>query len=184
MAHAVGPVLGLHAHTNRTRDARVAECRLPAPEDRRPGEGQRLAPEAPHNSGRPTPPGDGPPSPPRHAAPQRACKPRGQCLAPTLAHPRPQHAGGGPDSPRRGRAARGGEAPELRRPPQRQKAPPRGDALLPPPQCATTARRGTTLWGRCWGRHHPRGTQPPQGVQAKGTLLGPHSCTPAPTARW
>ena len=31
--------------------------------------------------------------------------------------------------------------------------------------------------------HHPRGTQPPQGMQAKGTLLGPHSHTPAPTAR-
>ena len=26
--------------------------------------------------------------------------------------------------------------------------------------------------------HHPRGTQPPQGVQAKGTVLGPHTRTP------
>ena len=31
--------------------------------------------------------------------------------------------------------------------------------------------------------HHPRGTQPPQGMQAKGTVLGPHTHTPAPTAR-
>ena len=31
--------------------------------------------------------------------------------------------------------------------------------------------------------HHTRGTQPPQGMQAKGTVLGPHARTPAPTAR-
>ena len=89
-AHAVGPVLGPHARTDRTRDTRVAEPRLPAPEDGRPGEGQRLTPDAPHNSGRPPPPGTAP--------------------------------------------------------------------------------------------HHPRGTQPPQGKQAKGTVLGPHTHTPAPTA--
>ena len=90
-AHAVGPVLGPHARTNRTRDTRVAEPRLPAPEDGRPGEGQRLTPDAPHIGGRPTPPGTAP--------------------------------------------------------------------------------------------HHPRGTQPPQGLQAKGTVLGPHTRTSAPTAR-
>ena len=90
-AHAVGPVLGPHARIDRTRDTRVAEPRLPAPEDRQPGEGQRLTPGAPHNGSRPLPP-------------------------------------------------------------------------------------GTAL-------HHPRGTQPPQGMQAKGTVLGPHTQTPAPTAR-
>ena len=36
-AHAVGPVLGPNACTDRTRDTRVAEPRLPAQEDRRPG---------------------------------------------------------------------------------------------------------------------------------------------------
>ena len=30
---------------------------------------------------------------------------------------------------------------------------------------------------------HPRGTQPPQGMQAKGTALSPHTRKPAPTAR-
>ena len=90
-ARAVGPVLGPHVRTDRTRDRRVAEPWLPAPEDGRPGEGQRLTPDAPHNGGRPTPPGTAP--------------------------------------------------------------------------------------------HHPRGTQPPQGLQAKGTVLGPHTHTPAPTAR-
>ena len=89
-AHAVGPVLGPHACTDRTRDTRVAEPRLPAPEDRRPGEGERLTPDAPQNGGRPPHPG----------------------MAP----------------------------------------------------------------------HQPRGRQPPQGMQAKGTVLGPHTGTPAPTA--
>ena len=87
------PVLGPHAPNDRTRNTRVAVPRLPAPEDGRTGEGQRLTPDAPHNSGRPSPPRDGP---------------------------------------------------------------------LP---------------------HHPRGTQPPQGMQAKGTVLGPQTNTPAPTAR-
>ena len=90
-AHAVGPVQGPLARTNRTRDTRVAEPRLPTPEDGRPGEGQRLTPDAPHNGGRPAPPGTAP--------------------------------------------------------------------------------------------DHPRGTQPPQGVQAKGKVLGPHTHMPAPKAR-
>ena len=90
-AHAVGPVLGPHARNDRTRDTRVAEPWLPAPEDGRLGEGQRLTSDAPQNGGRPPPPGTAP--------------------------------------------------------------------------------------------HHPCGTQPPQGMQAKGTVLGPHTHTPAPTAR-
>ena len=86
-----GPLLGPHARTERTRDPRVAEPWLPAPEDGRPEEGQRLTPDAPHNGGRPPPPGK--------------------------------------------------------------------------------------------ASHHPRSTQPPQGMQAKGTVLGPHTHAPAPTAR-
>ena len=31
---------------------------------------------------------------------------------------------------------------------------------------------------------HPRGTQPPQGMQAKGTVLGPHTHTPPPHSTW
>ena len=56
-AHAVGPVLGPHARIDRTRDTRVAEPWLPAPEDGRPGEGQRLTPGAPHNGGKHPPRG-------------------------------------------------------------------------------------------------------------------------------
>ena len=50
--HAVGPVLGPHARTNRTRDTRVAEPWLPAPEDGRPAEGQCLTPDTPDNGAR------------------------------------------------------------------------------------------------------------------------------------
>ena len=56
-AHAVGPVLGPHARIDRTRDTRVAEPWLPAPEDGRFGEGQRLTPGAPHSGGRHPPRG-------------------------------------------------------------------------------------------------------------------------------
>ena len=87
----MGRVLGPHAGTDHTRDTRVAEPWLPAPEDGRQGEGQRLTPDAPHNGGRPSPP-------------------------------------------------------------------------------------GTAL-------HQPQGTQPPQGMQAKGTVMGPNTHTPAPAAR-
>ena len=90
-AHAVGPVPGPHARTDRNRDTGVVEPWLPALEDGRPGEGKRLTPDAPHNGGRPPPPGTAP--------------------------------------------------------------------------------------------DHPRGTQPAQGMQAKGTVLGPQTHTPAPTAR-
>ena len=97
-AHAVGPVLGPHAHTDGTRDTRVAEPRLPAPEGGRLGEGQRLTPDAPHNGGQPTPRGR-PPTTPAARSPHRARRLRGQCWATTCTHPRPQHVGGGPQQP-------------------------------------------------------------------------------------
>ena len=53
----MGPVLGPHARNDRTPDTRVAGPRLPAPEDGRPGKGQRLTPYAPRNDGRQRPPG-------------------------------------------------------------------------------------------------------------------------------
>ena len=231
-AHAVGPVLGPHARTDRTRDTWVAEPRLPAPEDGWPGEGQRLTPDAPHNSGRPPPPGTAPhqprgrqpppgmqakgtvlslhthtpaptarrwqtptacqvggqsgegerltsdaphngrrhppgdalPPPPQRATPARngaRCGTGAGSPPPHRLHP--EHTGRGTPAARpRGRAVGGGTAPDTRRPSQRWQAiPPLG---TPPPP-------------------HPRGTQPPQGVQAKETVLGPHTHTPAPTGR-
>ena len=68
-AHAVEPVLGPHARTDPTRNTRVAVPQLPAPEDGRSGGG--TAPDTRRLSQRwqATPPGDGPPPPPQHAAP-------------------------------------------------------------------------------------------------------------------
>ena len=51
------PVLDPHTRTDRTRDTRVAEPWLPAREDGRLGEGQRLTSDAPHNGGRQPPRG-------------------------------------------------------------------------------------------------------------------------------
>ena len=230
-AHAVGPVLGPHARTDRTRDTGVAEPRLPAPEDLRPGEGQRLTPDAPHNGGRPPPPGDCPPPPPRHAAPTGHAG-QGDSVGPQHPHTRAHGTWvADPNSPPSGRAVGGGTAPELRRPSQWWKTPPLGDALPPPPQRATPARKGArrgagagsprphsphlghtgrgtpAARSRGWAAgggtapdtrrpsqrwraippgtapHHPCGTQPPQGMQAKQTVLGPRTHTPAPTAR-
>ena len=65
---------------------------------RRPGEEQRLTPDAPHNGGRPTPPGTFPTSPAARS-PHSACRPGGQCWAPTATQRRPQHVGGGPQQP-------------------------------------------------------------------------------------
>ena len=116
-AHAVGPVLGPHARTDRTRDTRVAEPWPPAPEDGQPGEGQRLTPDAPHSNGRPVPRG-WPPTTPAARSPHRACRPRVQCWAPTPTHPRPQHVGGGPQQPAQWAGIQGRAAPDLRRPSQ------------------------------------------------------------------
>ena len=74
-AHAVEPVRGPHAHTDRTRNTRVAVQGLPAPEDGRSGEGRRLTPDAPHNGGRPRPPQRRPPTTPAARSPHRACRP-------------------------------------------------------------------------------------------------------------
>ena len=231
-AHAVGPVLGPHARTDRTRDTRVAEPWLPAPEDGRPGEGQSLTPDAPHNGGRPPPPGTAPHHP-RGTQPPQGMQAKGTVLGSHTHTPAPTARGWRTqNSPPSGRAVGGGTAPDLRRPSQWWKAPPPGDALPPSRQRATPARKGARCGARAgsprphrphpghmvaepWlpapkdgrpgegqrltpdaphngGRppppgtaphHHPRGRQPSQGMQAKGTVLGPHNHTPAPTAR-
>ena len=105
-AHAVGLVLGPHAHTNRTRDTRLAEPWPPGPEGGRPGEGQRLTPDAPRRGGRPPPP-ETAPTILAARSPHRAYKPRGQCWA-----PRPHIRADGtwvadPDSPPRERGSQG-----------------------------------------------------------------------------
>ena len=87
------PVLGPHARTNRTRNTRVAEPWLPAPEDRRPGEGQRLTPEAPHNGGRPSLSGDGPPTTPAARSPHQGMQAKGTVFGPHTRTPTPTARG-------------------------------------------------------------------------------------------
>ena len=150
-AHDVGPVLGPHTRTYRTRDTRVAEPWLPAPEDARPGEGQRLTPDAPHNGGRQPPPGDGPPPPPRHTVPTgHASQGEGVGL------PRPHTCAhstwvADPNSPPNGRAVGGGTAPDPRRPTPWWNAPPppRGRSSATP-TASNAGPQGRVLWGRCW----------------------------------
>ena len=160
-AHAVGPVLGPHARTDCTRDTGVADPWLPAPEDGRPGEGQRLTPGAPHNGGRPPPPRDGPPSPPRHAAPAGHAGRGGVGLP----HPHTRaHSTwmDDPNSPPSGRAVGGGTAPGLRRPPQWWKAPPPGTPF-----------------------RHPHSEQRrPARAHAVGPVLGPHARTDRTQDTW
>ena len=132
-AHAVGPVLGPHARIDRTRDTRVAEPWLPAPEDRQPGEGQRLTPGAPHNGGR-HPPGEALPPPPQRATPARKGARCGAGAGSTRPHrPQPGHTVRGTLAAHsRGRAVGGGTAPDTRRPSQRWKAPPPGTPFRHP----------------------------------------------------
>ena len=229
-AHAVGPVLGPHARTDRTRDTRVAEPWLPAPEDGRSGEGQHLTPGAPHNGGSPTPPLETAPPHPRGMQPPQGMQATGTLLGSHTHAPAPTTRGWRTPTVR----PVGGQSGEGRRlasdAPHNGGRHPPGDALPPPPQRATPARKGArcgagagsprphrphpghtgrgTLAARSRGRavgggtapdtrrpsqrwqanpppetapHHPRGMQPPQGMQAAGTLLGSHTHTPAPT---
>ena len=131
-AHAVGPVLGPHARTDRTRDTRVVEPRLPPLENGRLGERQRQTPDTPHNGGRPPPPGDGPPPPPRHAAPTVHAG-QEDSVGPPHPHTRAHSTWvADPNGPPSGRAVGGGGAPGLRRPSQQWKAPPPGTPFRQP----------------------------------------------------
>ena len=109
-----------------------------------------------------SPPGDALPPPPQRATPARKGARCGAGAGSPRPHPpHPGHTGRGTLAARsRGQAAGGGTAPDTRHPSQRWQATHPGTAP-----------------------HRPRGTQPPQGMQAKGTVLGPYTHTPAPTAR-
>ena len=149
-AHAVGPVLDPHVRTHRTRNTRLVVPRLPAPEDGRSGEGQRLTPDAPRNSGRPPPLGDGPPSPPRHAAPTGHA---GQEDSVGPPHPHTHaHSTWVADSPKPGRGEPGPD-----RPPQ-----------------ARQMEQGTGAGHAEW--HGPRGTDLP--APSAGTARGAHATPP------
>ena len=148
-AHAVGPVLGPHARTDRARDTRDAEPWLPAPEDGRPGEGQRLTPGAPHNGGRPPPPGTAPHHP-RGMQPPQGMQAAGTVLGSHTHTPAPTARGWRTPTVR----PVGGQSGEGRRltpdaPHNGGRHPPRGYPSATP-TTSNAGPQGRTLWGRCW----------------------------------
>ena len=148
----MGPVLGPHARTDRTRDARVAEPRLPAQEDGRPGEGQRLTPDAPHNGGRPPPPGAAPHHL-RATQPPQGMQAKGTVLGPHAHTPAPTACGWrAPTAHLEGGQSVKGErltTDVVRRPSQRRAATPR-ERPSATPTASNAGPQGGTLWGRCW----------------------------------
>ena len=179
-AHAVGPVLGPHARTNRTRDARVAEPRLPCPEDGRSGEGQHLTPDAPLNGGRPAPPGTAPHHS-RDTQPPQGMQAKGIVLGPHTRMPAPTARGRQTPTARpEGGQPGGGKRQNSDAPHNGERQPP-GVALPPPSRRASTARKA---WGRCWaptptpttprthGSRNP-GRSPEDGRQGEGQRLTP-----------
>ena len=148
-AHAVGPVLGPHTRTDRNRDTRVAEPWLPAPEDRRPGEGQRMIPDAPHNGGRPSPPGTAPHHP-RGTQPPQGMQAKGTVLGPNTHTPAPTARGWRTPTAR----PVGGQSGEGQRltsdaPHNGERHPPRGRPSATP-TASNAGPQGRTLWGMCW----------------------------------
>ena len=102
-----------------------------------------------------TPPRDGPPPPPRHAAPTGHAG-QGNSVGPPHPHTRAHSTWvADPNSPPNGRAAGGGTAPDLRRPSQRRKASPPGTPL----------------------RHPHSEERQPARVHAVGPVLGPQART-------
>ena len=223
------PVLGPHARTDRTRNTRVAVPRLPAQEDGRSGEGQRLTPDPPQNSGRPPPPGTAPHHP-RGTQPPQRMQVKGTVLGPHTHTPARTACGWRTPTARPVGGQFGVGERLISDAPRNYGRHPPGNALSPPPQRATPARKGACC-GAGAGSHtrtdrtrdtrvaeprppapedgqeregqrltpdtphngggrpppgtasgHPRGRQPPQGMQAKGAVMGPHTHTPAPTA--
>ena len=148
-AHAVGPVLGPHARTYRTRDTRVAEPWLPAVEDGRPGAGQRLTPGAPHNGGRPPPPGTAP-NHPRGTQPPQGMQAKGTVFGPHTHTPAPRARGWRtPTACPVGGQSGEGQRLTSNRPHNGGRHPPRGRPSAIP-TASNAGPQGRTLWGRCW----------------------------------
>ena len=148
-ADALGPVPGPHARTDRTRGKRVAEPRLPAPENGRLGEGQRLTPDAPHNGGRPSPPGTAPHHP-RSTQPPQGMQAMGTVPGPHTRTPAPT-AWGRQSPTARPEGGQSGEGERLASdaPHNGERRPPRGRHSATP-TAGNASPQGRTLWGRCW----------------------------------
>ena len=173
----MGPVLGPHARTDRTRDTRVAEPRLPALEDGRPGEGQRLTPDAPHNGGRP-PPSRTAPHHPHGTQPPQGMQAKGTVLGPHTQTPALTARGWQtPTAHPVGGQSEEGERLTSDAPHNGGRHPPRGRPSATP-TASNAGPQGRTLWGRCWvptpaptapGTHGSRNPgYPPQGTGGRG----------------
>ena len=137
------------------------------------------------------PPGDGPPPPPRHAVPTGHASQRDSAGPP---HP---HTSANstwvaePDSPHRGRAARGGGAPGLRRPSQRRKVAPPGTPFSYPGNAQRLLARAHASGA---GAGSPRAHQPhpghtgrvPPAARPRGRAAGGATApdTKRPSRRW
>ena len=170
----MGPLLGPHARTNRTRDTRVAEPRPPTPEDGRPGEGQRLTPDAPHNGGRPAPPGTAPHFP-RGTQPPEGMQAKGTVPGPQTRTRAPTERGWRTPTAR----PEGGQPGEGERltsdaPHNGERHPPRGRPSATP-RARNAAPQGRMLWGRRTPAARPRG-------RAIGGGTAPD--TTCPSQRW
>ena len=158
-AHAVGPVqLGPHARTDRTRDTRVADPNGP-PSGRAVGGGGASDLRRPSQRWKAPPPG----TPFRHPHSEQRRPARAHAVEPVQLGP---HARtdrtrdtrvADPNGPPSGRAFGGGGASDLRRPSQRWKAPPPGDAVRPAPRRATPARKGAGCGAGAAGDAFPWG---------------------------
>ena len=113
------------------------------------------------------PPRGRPPTSPAARSPHRACRPRGQCWAPTPTHPRPQHVGGGPQQPAQWAGSRGRDSARPEMPLTMVEGTPPGDALPPPPQQATPARKGACCGA---GAGSPRPQRPHPGHTGRRNL--------------
>ena len=138
-----------HARTYRIRNTRDAEPWLPAPEDGRPGEGQRLTRGAPHNGGRPPPRGTAPHQP-RGMQPPQGMQAAGTVLGSHTHTPAPTARGWRTPTAR----PVGGQWGEGRRlasgaPHNGGRHPPRGRPSATP-TASNASPQGRRLWGRCW----------------------------------
>ena len=177
-------------HTHRTHPTNPGN---PPGSGRADGRGTAPDPKRPSPWWKAPPPGDALPPPPQRATPARKGARCGAGAGSPRPHrPRPGHAGRGTLAARSGgRAAGEGTAPGTKRPSQRWKAAPPGDALPPPPQRATPARKGA----RCGaGAGSTRPHRPHPGHTGRGTLAarsggraaggGTAPDTKRPSQRW
>ena len=148
-------------HTHRTHPHLrpqhvVSEPRQPAQRAGSREGGKPLTPDAPHNGGQHPPWGRPTAGPPERATPARKGARRGAGAGSPRPHrPHPGHTGRGTLAARpRGRAARGGTAPDTRRPSQRWQATPPGDGPPPPPR--HPAPTGHAGQGDSVGPPHPQ----------------------------